>query len=237
MEKTQSSIDILGIALQDYLNGNYTEDIITESTISEEDIMPIPYLFRGYAEMPDLEKKALDLCRGKILDVGSGSGSHSLYLQNIGLDVTAIDISPGAIAVCKKRGVKKALTQSLYTTNQKFDTVLLLMNGIGICGWLDNLDVFLQQLKHIMNIDGQVLLDSSDIKYMYEDAPELLQEVNHYYGEVTFIMKYKNQVSEAFEWLYLDYKTLNDAANKNEMKCELVAKGSHHDFLVRITLR
>ena len=98
--------DLFGQALLDYQNGNYTEDIITSTNISDEDILPIPYLFRAFKDMPKLEQQALKLCKGSILDVGCGSGSHSLQLQKEGLKVKAIDISKGAIEVAKQRGVQ-----------------------------------------------------------------------------------------------------------------------------------
>jgi len=97
--------DVFGKALLDYYNGNYTEDIITSTSISDEDKLPIPYLFRVYNDMPRLEQKAMQLCKGKTLDVGCGSGTHSLYLQKKGLEVKAIDISKGAAEVAQKRGV------------------------------------------------------------------------------------------------------------------------------------
>ena len=65
----------------DYHHGNYTEDIKTYSSLDEEDVIPLPYLFRDFDEMPKLEQKALELAHGKVLDIGCGAGNHTLYLQ------------------------------------------------------------------------------------------------------------------------------------------------------------
>ena len=230
--------DILGTALLDYYNNKYTEDIITESTISEADEMPLPYLFRSYKEMPIIEQKALQLAKGNVLDVGCGGGSHSLYLQNVKhLNVTAIDISIGAIEVTKLRGVKNSLNKNLFEIKEQYDTLLLLMNGIGICGKLERINVFLQHLKSLLKPKGQILLDSSDIIYMFdqEEDGSVLVNPDEYYGEVEFSMSYKGKISEKFDWLYLDYNTLQNACHANNLNCELVKEGEHYDFLARMT--
>ena len=229
--------DILGTALLDYYNDNYTEDIITESTISEADEMPLPYLFRDFEDMPLLEQKALQLAKGKTLDVGCGAGNHALYLQEKGLLVNAIDISKGAVEVSSLRGVQNATQQNLFDVKQKYDTVLLLMNGIGICGKLTKINTFLQHLKSLLNPNGQILLDSSDIKYMFDmdDDGGFWVNTDAYYGEVKFTMRYKEQTSPKFDWLYLDFNTLQNACTENNLQCKLVQKGAHYDFLVRIT--
>ena len=230
--------DILGNGLKDYYNGNYTENIITESTISEEDELPLPYLFRSFAEMPKIEQIALSICKGNILDIGCGSGSHSLYLQNNkNLNINAIDISKGATEVAKLRGVKNVYNKNLFEIKEKYDTLLILMNGIGICGKLDRINVFLQHLKSILNKDGQILLDSSDISYMFEKDEEggFWVNPNEYYGEVEFTMSYKGNKSKVFDWLYLDFNTLLNACHANGLICELILEGDHYDFLVKIT--
>lgn len=230
--------DILGTALLDYQNNNYTEDIITESTISEADEMPLPYLFRSYKEMPALEQKALQLSKGSVLDIGCGAGSHALHLQNVKkLEVTAIDISKGATEVTKARGVKKVLNQNLFEQKEQYDTLLLLMNGIGLCGKLERINIFLQHLKSLLKPNGQILLDSSDIIYMFpqEEDGSVLVNAAEYYGEVEFTMSYKGKSSATFDWLYLDYNTLQNACHANGLKCELIVEGDHYDFLARIT--
>ncbi|MCK0134485.1 class I SAM-dependent methyltransferase [Arenibacter sp. S6351L] len=232
--------DILGKALLDYQSGNYSEDIKTYSSLDEEDIIPIPYLFRDFKKMPYLEQKALKLCKGNILDIGCGAGSHSLYLQKKGLTVTALDQSPGAIETCKLRGIEHTVLQGIQDFElQKYDTLLMLMNGIGIVGKLKNIDLFFTHLKSLLKPKGQILLDSSDIIYMYdedEDGGYWIPDDQNYYGEVTFEMEYQGEKSEPLDWLYLDYNTLQRAANANNLACELVSKGKHYDYLAKLTV-
>jgi len=231
--------DILGKALLDYESGNYTEDIKTYSSLDEEDIIPVPYLFRDFKKMPMLEQKALKLCKGSVLDIGCGAGSHSLYLQKKGFAVTALDQSPGAIETCRLRGVEQTVLKGIHDfNNKKFDTLLMLMNGIGIVGKLNNIDSFFTHLKSLLNPNGQILLDSSDIIYMYdedEDGGYWIPDDQNYYGEVTFEMEYKREKSKPLDWLYLDYNTLQRAANANNLSCELVSKGKHYDYLAKLT--
>tara|TARA_R110002050_G_scaffold12587_2_gene41319 strand:- start:525 stop:1238 length:714 start_codon:yes stop_codon:yes gene_type:complete len=231
--------DILGTALLDYQQGNYSEDITTYSSLDEEDQLPLPYMFRSFKDMPKLEQKALKICQGEILDVGCGAGSHSLYLQNKGLSVTSLDTSLGAIEVSKQRGLKNTINENLFTYKGKtFDTILILMNGVGLAGTLNGLEKFFAKLKSLLKTDGQILLDSSDIIYMFEndeDGGYWIPEDLNYYGEVSFSMEYKNKKSETFPWLYVDYNTLQRAANYSNLKCELVMEGEHYDYLAKLT--
>lgn len=232
--------DLFGKAILDYQTNNSPEDLITETTISEEDEMSVSYLFRNFEAMPLIEQKALQLAKGKTLDVGAGAGSHSLYLQNErNLDTTAIDISANAIKTCQLRGVKKALVQDILTLeNKKYDSILLLMNGTGIFGTLKNTPKFLQKLKSLLNPGGQILIDSSDIIYMFDEDEDGTYEVpaNIYYGELEFTVRYKEEKEESFPWLYLDYNTLQNAAFANGLQCELILEGEHYDYLARLSI-
>lgn len=231
--------DVFGKALMDYQLGNYTENIITYSSLDEEDSIPLPYLFRSFKEMPKLEQKALELCKGTILDIGCGAGSHSLYLQKKELHVTALDFSKGAIEVCKAREITKTIHSNIYDYNgMKFDTLLLLMNGIGIVGKLNGLIRLFNHLKSLLLPSGQILLDSSDIIYMYEqdnDDGYWIPDNGDYYGEVEFVMKYKGVKSNSFSWLYIDYNTLQRAALANGLNCELIKQGEHYDYLAKLS--
>ena len=230
--------DLFGTAILDYQTNNSPEDISTETNISEADAMEVSYLFRSYKEMPKLEQEALQLAKGKILDVGCGAGSHSLYLQEKELEVTSIDISENAIKACALRGVQNAQVQNVLdlNSNEKFDTILLLMNGTGIFGTLDQTSKYLQKLKSLLAPNGQILVDSSDIIYMFDEDEDGSKWVSAdgYYGELTFTISYKNQTEEAFSWLYLDYNTLQNAAHANGLECELILEGEHFDYLARL---
>jgi len=229
--------DLFGKAILDYQTNTSPEDIVTETNITEADEMEVAYLFRDFNSMPKIEQTALQLAKGKILDVGCGAGSHSLYLQEKGLEVTAIDISSNAIKACELRGIKMALVQNvLDIENEKFDTILLLMNGTGIFGSLNNTAVYLQKLKSLLAPNGQILIDSSDIIYMFDEAEDGSKWIpaDGYYGELTFSISYKNQTEDPFPWLYLDYNTLQNAAHANGLQCELLAEGVHFDYLARL---
>lgn len=229
--------DIFGDALIDFWNNKYTEDIITTSNISQEDEMPLPHLFRTKKDMPALEQTALELCFGKVLDIGCGAGSHSLELQNNNINVTAIDISKGACKVAKNRGVKNVThTNIMEYKYGKYDTLLLLMNGIGIAQSIKKLPLFLSHIKTLLSDDGQILLDSSDIKYMFEqeDGSMWVDLNREYYGDVSFKMHYKNKTSEPFDWLYIDFNSLKNIAKNIGLKCVLVKKGNHFDYLAKL---
>jgi SAM-dependent methyltransferase len=233
--------DLFGKAILDYQTNNSPEDLITETSISEADEMSVAYLFRSYAEMPKLEQKALQLANGNVLDVGCGAGSHALYLQEKGIDVTAIDISANAIKACELRGLKNAKVQDIMQLEgDKFDTILLLMNGAGMCGKLKNIPNFLQKLKALLTDEGQILVDSSDIIYMFdedEDGGKWIPTDVDYYGEVVFDIAYKGEKEASFDWMYIDYNTLQNAAVANGLQCELILEGEHFDYLAKIKIK
>ncbi|WP_430466583.1 class I SAM-dependent methyltransferase [Winogradskyella ouciana] len=229
--------DIFGKALRDYQNNNYSEDIVTWTNISDEDELPLPYLFRDYAEMPKLEQKALNLSKGHILDVGCGAGSHALWLQNKEFKVKAIDTSQGAIEVAKQRGVLNIELKPLLEETETFDTILLLMNGTGIFQELSQVSKYLIHLKSLLNPNGQILVDSSDISYMYEDEDGgIWIDLNsQYYGELDYHLSYKGEEEVPMKWLYLDFETLLTACHTIGLKCEKIMDGVHFDYLAKIS--
>jgi len=228
--------DLFGHALLDYQNGLYTEDLITSTNISEEDDLPLPYLFRDFKDMPKLEQKALKLAKGSVLDVGCGAGNHSLYLQKKGFDIKAIDISKGAIEVSNLRGITNAEVKNLLDETETFDTILLLMNGTGIFQELSKVSKHLTHLKSLLKPNGQILIDSSDIKYMYEDEDGgyWMDMHSNYYGELDYFLSYKGETETPMKWLYLDFETLKLACETVGLKCELILEGQHFDYLARL---
>lgn len=232
--------DLFGKAILDFQTNNSPEDLITETSISEAEEMSVSYLFRDYNIMPKMEQKALDLAKGRVLDAGCGAGSHSLYLQNKKqLDVLAIDISANAIEACKLRGLKNTAVKNIMDIgNEKFDTILLLMNGAGMCGRLKKLPAFLEHLKSLLAEGGQILMDSSDIIYMFDeddDGGRWIPTDVDYYGEVIFDITYKGIKEKPFNWMYVDYNTLHSTADSCGLQCELIQEGEHYDYLAMLT--
>ncbi|MCF0160867.1 MAG: class I SAM-dependent methyltransferase, partial [Bacteroidaceae bacterium] len=211
--------DPMGAAIADYFrtDGKTTGRLRVFSPMFEEDEIPLETLFRAYDAMPPLEQQALQLAAGKILDVGAGAGCHSLALQDMGKAVTAIDISELSVETMRKRGVKEARLQDFWLVEDRYDTLLMLMNGIGLIGTLDRLPAFFDRLRKVLTPQGQVLLDSSDICYVFETEDDVIEIPDHmnYYGELTYQMQYKRIRGESFPWLYIDPDLLQEEAEKN----------------------
>lgn len=229
----------MGAAISDYFKNGTAGRLRVFSSMFDEDEIPVAHLFREEDEMNEIEITALNTSKGRVLDVGAGTGCHSLALQDRGLDVTAIDVSLLSVEVMQKSGVIDARLLNFYndTLDTKFDTILLLMNGSGIIGKIDNMSRFFRRIDQILADAGQVLMDSSDLIYLFEDE-EGFADINlagEYYGEVDFCMQYKNIKGDYFDWLYIDFETLSYHADNNGFKAELIKQGEHYDYLARIT--
>lgn len=229
--------DPVGTAIREYMQGATEAEIVVESNLTVDDVIPVRYLFRSPEQMPELEQLALEQCRGRVLDVGAGAGCHSLALQERGLEVTALDISAGAVAAMQARGVRQVVQQDVFALEgESFDTLLLLMNGIGIAGDLEGLERMLEHLKKLLRPGGQVLLESSDILYMFEeeDGSVMLDLNAGYYGEVRYNMRYKAQETGEFKWLFIDPAILEDYATAHGYVFELLYEGEFGNYLARL---
>lgn len=233
--------DPMGAAIADYFRHGQAQPIRVFSSQFEEDEMPVSELFRTYKQMRPLEQTALRLAYGRILDVGAGSGCHSLALQDMGKDVCAIDISPLSVETMRQRGVRDARTANLFRPDfaGPFDTLLMLMNGSGIVGRIENLPAFFARARQLLQPGGCILMDSSDLSYLFEDedGSMCIDLDADYYGQVDFTMQYKNIKGEPFDWLYIDFDTLSLYAAQCGFHAELVEEGTHYDYLARLTPR
>lgn len=232
--------DPLGQAIIDYYyNGVEDAEITVLTDIADDDVIPAKLLFRDVDSMPELERIALDNCKGKTLDVGAGAGSHSLELQNRGLEVYTIDISPGAVKVMNDRGLKHVREIAFFDLpdTEKYDTLLLMMNGVGLVANLAGFKRFLKKADKLLNPGGQILFDTSDIEYLYMegDGSKWIDLNATYYGEVVYQMLYKNAICPKFGWLYLDILTLTDLARDNGFNVQLLFDDAHFNYLVRLT--
>lgn len=227
----------MGRAIADYFMVGTADRLRVFSPMFEEDEIPLPTLFRAYGDMPEIERKALDMARGRVLDVGAGAGCHSLELQRRGIDVTAIDISPLSVETMRRRGIKQVQEQDVFTLEGQYDTILMLMNGIGMVGSLERMPRLFHLLDKILSPGGQLLCDSSDIRYVFEDEDGNIgyPDADGYYGELDYRMQYKDTIGEPFSWLYVDADTLKRQAEGNGYSAEVVAEGGHYDYLARIT--
>lgn len=234
----------MGQAIADYERNGIAGRLRVFSPQFDEDEIPVETLFREYDDMPDIEKKALQMARGHVLDVGAGAGCHALALQDMGKEVTAIDISPLAVETMDRRGVKDAMICDLFdmaerNSGKKYDTILMLMNGTGIVGKIEKMNGFFEYIKQILAPYGQVIVDSSDIRYVFENEDGSL-DINlnaAYYGELEYQMQYKRTKGEPFPWLYIDFTLLSSVAEENGFKAEMIVEGEHYDYLARITLK
>ena len=226
--------DLPGRAMYNfYVNGS-KEKLWIPNTYGPKEEMPLKVYFRELKNMPEIEITALQHCKGKVLDIGAGAGSHTLALQQKGFDVTALEISPKAVNVMKLRGVKKVVEQDVFAFETGgFDTLLLLMNGIGFTGNINGLKLFLQHSKKLLNEGGQMIFDSSNVAYVYDNQPP---EMENYYGEIKYQYEYKKYKTGWFSWLYIDEKTLVKTATDEGWKTEILYKDEFDQYLARLTV-
>ncbi len=227
--------DILGLALLDKYHDLSTTKIWIYNKYGPKEEMPVDVYYREKNDMPKIELVALNECTGKVLDIGAGAGSHALILQQKDIDVTALDISPKAAEVMKLRGIKKIVCDDIFSFKEEnFDTLLLLMNGIGIAGTITMLRIFLQHAKKLLMPGGQLIFDSSDIAYLYEGRIPVME---NYYGEILYQYQYKNKRSGWFSWLYVDKKTLLKIATEEGWGMEVLFEDGFDQYLVKLTVK
>ncbi|WP_018611947.1 class I SAM-dependent methyltransferase [Segetibacter koreensis] len=225
--------DVLGQALYDYYTKAPPGKLWIHNKYGPKEEMPVHIYFREESTLPDHELIALQNCTGKVLDIGAGAGSHAILLQEKGVDVTALEISPAAAAVMKQRGVKSIVEKDIFEFETGgFDTLLLLMNGIGLTGNISRLKEFFQHAKKLLNPGGQLLFDSSDVAYLYEGKPP---KMKNYYGEIMYQYEYKKQKTDWFTWLYIDRKKLTQVAKEEGWNTEILYRDQFDQYLAKLS--
>jgi SAM-dependent methyltransferase len=219
-----------GAALRDFLAGRVNADVVVRDEDGEEERTPAAVFFRTPEEFSALDQAAMDLCCGRILDVGAGAGCHSLALQARGLCVTALDVAPEAVEVMRRRGVLDVRCGDVFSfAGDRFDTLLILMNGIGLVGTLEGLDRFLRAVRRLLTDRGQILLDSFD-----PGAPDPARG-NRYVGEMRFQLEYRGMRGAFYDFLFLDFETLRHHARGAGWLCESIWQEDEGHYLARLT--
>ena len=225
-------------ACRDYYLKKSETLILVHADKAETEEINIEYFFRN--EFPLLERKALELCSGDVLDIGAGTGIHSLELQKKGFSVNALEIKSGLCEIMNKRGLKNVINADIFAFNaKKYDSLLMLMNGIGLCADFNGLEKFLGHARNLLKPGGKIILDSSDLLYLYteEDGSVSIDLSDDYYGILEYFYEYKGVIGEKFKWLFVDYSNLEFYAEKYGFDCRMVFEDEHYNYLAELQLR
>jgi SAM-dependent methyltransferase len=231
----------LGRAILDYHRGATTSRIVVHSNLWEDEITPVEEFYRpDHIELPEFDLRAIALCRGRVLDLGAGAGRHALELQRRGHEVTAVDVAPETVVVMRERGVRDARSGDLdAVAGEFFDTILLLMHGIGLVGTLAGLRAFFDRADRYLSEGARIVCDSADLSLvMPSQWAAHRNDTNgrtRYIGEVEFRLSYDNHKGSPYRWLFVDPETLRQAAASAGFGCRVVARGARGTFLACLT--
>jgi 2-polyprenyl-3-methyl-5-hydroxy-6-metoxy-1,4-benzoquinol methylase len=236
------SMDSYGQALLDFQRGNLSAAITVRRDDGYESPLPAAVFFRQPSEFSGIERAALALCKGKVLDIGAGTGIHTLALQARGLRVTAIDISPQAVEIMSQRGVQDARRVDLFEyTETRFDTLLMMLHGIGMVETLPGLERFLRHAKKLAAPGGQLIFDSLDVRHTDDPRHLAYQEANRkagrYFGEIRMRFDYGDLRGPLFGWLHVDPETLADRAAQAGWDTQILHPQEDGNYLARLTIK
>lgn len=234
---------ILGRALLDHDAGDRGADLLVTQEDGEGWPLRVADFFRRADQLPAAEAAALELCRGRVLDLGAGAGCHALALQEQGLEVWAVDVSPGAVAVMRRRGVRRSLVADVFAPALRgpWDTLLLLMNGIGLVGDLAGLDRFLDRAATLLADGGQILFDSCDLRRIGNAGEQRRiarrRRQGRYRGETLQQISYPGHGCAVLAWLYVDAETLRRHAGRRGWESQVVFEDGAGSYAARLVRR
>lgn len=167
--------------------------------------------FSDYEDWSEIEQQAVDQTKGRVVDIGCGAGRHSLYLQEKGFDITAIDNSAGAIEVCKLRGLEKVFVYSIDEIDKfepnSFDTILMLGNNFGLFGDPENAKILLKKMHKITPPNAQIIAQTLN-PYMTDDKAHLKyqkqnKKLGRMAGQIRLRVRYFQYIGEWFDYLFV----------------------------------
>lgn len=223
-------------AMRAYQDGDVDAGIRLRSSLGEDETLPAGVFFR--AEFFPFEAYALELARGRVLDLGAGVGPHALELQRRGLDVLAVDNCGPLVDIMLERGVRRAIRRDFrWWRGPRFDTVLLLMNGVGPTATLAGLERFLASAGAFLAPGGQLLVDSAEAvpEPVGPDANHGWPPAGDYAGQAWIDLEFGRIRGRPFRELYADVETLQEIAVRVGWATD-VAFEADGAFLLRLTL-
>lgn len=219
-------------ALRAFRGGETEACVLVRTDAGGTEEMPIAHFFRGPGEMGSVEATALRLARGRVLDLGAGPGAHAVPLVRRGLAVTAVEILPEARRALRDGGIEDVRSDiDAVESAERFDTVLALMNGLGLCGSLDGLGPFLARVAGMLAEGGRILADSTDPREWDEPGD------GRYAGEVHMQLGFRERWGEPFPFLFVDADTLRTVAGALGLDVDVAAWDTDGRYLASITRR
>lgn len=225
--------DIHGRAIRDYYQKKAPARLTLHTSYGQSEEMPVAVFFREEEDLSVLENLALIECQGKILDIGAGAGAHALMLQARSMEVYAMENSPACVEVMRQSGVVHVIAQDYRMHHQRYDTLLVLMNGLGLAGKRSSVCPFLKKLSGLLNPGGQILIDSSDISYLHEDGDWVPDQ--EYFGNIRYQYEYRGSKGDWFDWVYMDQQALSQEVAQAGMHLEVLHTDENDQYLARIT--
>lgn len=215
-----------GQAILDYYKGKQEIKLVLGNSYGEPEEMPVEAFFTEPDEFSEIERTAMTHCRGKVLDIGAAAGAHALFLQAFEAPIYALDNSPGCAETMRLSGVKKVIQEDYQIHKGNYDTILLMMNGLGIAGKLEGVPKLLSRCRDLLNPGGHIVFDSSDISYLYEEGVE---KPDGYFGEVRYRYEYNGQNGDWFDWVYVDQTMLQSIVAKEGLEMEVILTDDQTD--------
>jgi len=230
-----------GLSLLDYIRGNESAAI----SIIRDDGLVTPLPASGFFRDPrefNIESIALGLARGRVLDVGAGTGIHSKYLQDKGLSVCAIDVLQEAVHVMLERGVRDVRRADIVSfEGERFDTIIMMGHGIGVVETISGLDRFLSVANGLLMRGGQILLTSVDVRCSTEPKDLAYQQQNieagRYFGEIRMRFTYGDIAGPLCGWLHVDAQTLTEHARQFGWCFQLICRQDDGNYLAKLDFR
>jgi SAM-dependent methyltransferase len=226
-------------AMLDYWRGDAEGGCAIHRDDGYSYLVPVAAFFAG-PPFNALEQLAMERSTGRVLDVGACVGRHSLFLQEHGCQVTAIELEPTLVDIMSERGVREPLAGSVFSlAGRQFDTMLMLLNGFGLVGTPDGADAFFEHTRQLLSPGGQILCDSVDVRQTTKPTHLAYQEANircgRPAGQRRYWMEYRGRRGEPFNWLHMDFDGLRDIARRHDRSAEMLAREEDGHYLARIS--